>query len=123
VHFALPVSIEMRRRPFRVYGSGGYFTRGAVFGGGAVEWTSPHGISITGSFTQSHSVKTPASIAATSLVLDHADVSLGVALPVAHAATVYGNVGRSLTSIDAGGASLAVTGGISLRFSAPVSTP
>jgi hypothetical protein len=46
VHFALPVSVELRRFPFRVYGSGGYFTRGALFGGGAVEWTASSGFSI-----------------------------------------------------------------------------
>ena len=34
VHFAIPVALELRRQPFRVYGSAGYFTRGAVFSGG-----------------------------------------------------------------------------------------
>jgi hypothetical protein len=34
---------------------------------------------------------------------------------------VYGSVGRSLTSVESGGASLALTGGISFRFTA--STP
>jgi len=28
VHFAIPVSMELRRAPFRAYGSAGYFTRG-----------------------------------------------------------------------------------------------
>ena len=41
VHFAVPVNVEVRRLPFRVYGSAGYFTRGSVFAGGALEWTSP----------------------------------------------------------------------------------
>jgi hypothetical protein len=38
---------------------------------------------------------------------------------VAGAMSMYGSIGRSLTSVEAGGASLAVTGGVSLRFSAP----
>ena len=53
VHWALPVSAEFRASPVRVYGSTGYFSRGAVFGAGAVEWTSPEGTSLTFSLTRS----------------------------------------------------------------------
>ena len=122
VHFALPVSIELRRAPFRVYGSGGYFTRGAVFGGGALEWTSARGVSLTGAVMQSYSVKAP-TVMATDLERRHADVSLGVATPVVRSVSVYGSVGRSLTSVASGGASLAVTGGVSFRFNAASSIP
>jgi len=122
VHFALPVSIEWRRAPFRVYGSGGYFTRGAVFGGAALEWTSTSGMSLTGTVMQSYSVKTP-TVTATDLVRRHADVSLAVAAPVVGSMSVYGSAGRSLTSVESGGASLALTGGVSFRFSAASSIP
>jgi hypothetical protein len=47
VHFALPVSVEVRRQPYRVYGSAGYFTRGSVFTGGAIEWTSSSRLTLT----------------------------------------------------------------------------
>ena len=57
MHFAIPVSMELRRAPFRVYGSAGYFTRGSVFTGGALEWMSPSGMVFTGVFTQSYSLK------------------------------------------------------------------
>ena len=117
VHFALPVSIELRRLPFRVYGSAGYFTRGAVFGGGAVEWTAANGISLTGSLVQSYSVKAPDPSLGT-IGRSHADVSAGAAAPLGRMASVYGSVGRSVTSIDEGGARLAVTAGVALRFSA-----
>jgi hypothetical protein len=120
VHFALPVSLELRRMPFRVYGSAGYFTRGALFGGGAVEWTSGNGISVTGAIMQSYSTKTT-TVNGTVQERSHADVSMGLAAPVAGALSVYGSVGRSLTSVESGGASLALTGGISFRFTA--STP
>jgi hypothetical protein len=123
VHFALPVSVELRRFPFRVYGSGGYFTRGAVFGGGAVEWTASSGLSVTGSLMQSYSTKAPVDAAALAFGRQHADVSVGVATPLGRSATVYGSVGRSLTSVESGGASLAVTGGIALHFSAASSMP
>ena len=32
MHWALPVSLEFRATPVRVYGSTGYFSRGAFFG-------------------------------------------------------------------------------------------
>lgn len=114
VHFALPVSVELRRMPFRVYGSAGYFTRGALFGGGAMEWTSAGGISVTGAFMQSYSTK----ISTIGQERSHADVSMGLSAPVAGAMSMYGSIGRSLTSVESGGASLAVTGGVSFRFSA-----
>ena len=115
VHFALPVSVELRRAPFRVYGSGGYFTRGAVFGGGALEWTSASGVSVTGAVIQSYSMKTPT--APEAIERSHGDVSVGLAAPMTGSISAYGSIGRSLTSVASGGTSLAITGGISFRFS------
>ena len=47
VHFAVPVSVELRRQPFRVYGSAGLFTRGSFFSGAALEWSAPRGMVLT----------------------------------------------------------------------------
>ena len=115
VHFALPVSAELRRQPFRVYGSAGLFTRGSFFSGGALEWTSSSGMVLTGALTQSYSLKEDAVLDALGIGRRRADVSLGMAYPVSNAA-VFASVGRSLTSLDEGGTSLAVSGGISFRF-------
>ena len=52
-----------------------------------------------------------------------ADVMASVARPVNANATVYMSVGRSLSSLEEGGTSLAPSGGLSLRFSAPRATP
>jgi len=35
--WAIPISGEVRRSGYRLYGSGGYFSRGVLFGGGALE--------------------------------------------------------------------------------------
>jgi hypothetical protein len=122
VHFAVPVNVELRRLPFRVYGSAGYFTRGAMFGGAAVEWSASSGFSVSGSVMQSYSLKAPDPAFGT-IGRQHADVSVGAAMPMGRTASVYGSVGRSLTSVEAGGTSLAVTAGLALRFSAVSSTP
>jgi hypothetical protein len=45
------------------------------------------------------------------------DVSLGVAYPLGTAAATFVSFGRSLTSVEQGGTSLALSVGLSLRFS------
>ena len=37
VNWALPASVELQRDGWRLYATGGYFSRGAMFGSGAVE--------------------------------------------------------------------------------------
>ena len=118
IHFAVPVSVELRRRPFRVYGSAGVFTRGSFFSGAALEWTSPHGAVLAGSLTQSYSLRDDAQLDALGTGRQRVDVSLAVAYPVGTMAASFVTIGRSLTSVDEGGTSLAVSGGVSLRFNA-----
>jgi hypothetical protein len=55
-HWAVPLSAELRGPSVRVYGSTGYFSRGAFFAGGALEWTAPTGTSLTVSLSHSASV-------------------------------------------------------------------
>jgi hypothetical protein len=122
VHFALPVSVELRRQPFRVYGSAGYFTRGSVFSGGALEWTGTRLI-VTGSLSQSYSIKEDLALDSMSVSRQHLSVSGSAAVPLTSRAAGFVSVGRSLSSPEQGGTSLALTGGMSIRFSAPSPTP
>jgi hypothetical protein len=122
VHFALPVNVEVRRQPFRIYGSGGYFTRGSVFAGGALEWTATR-VVLTGSLTQSYSIKEDLVLDGMGVGSRNVNVSGAVALPVTQRMAMFVNVGRTLTPIEEGGTKLAVSGGVSLRFSALTATP
>src|SRR4029453_15472674 len=45
--FGVPVSLEVRGDSYRVYGSGGFFTRGALFGSGAIERTVSRRVTLT----------------------------------------------------------------------------
>jgi hypothetical protein len=123
VHFALPVNVEIRRLPFRVYGSGGYFTRGSVFGGGAVEWTSPSRLTFTGSLSQSYSIRSDAALDALGIGARRADVTGSVAVPIGQVAVGYASVGRSLTRLEEGGTSLSLAGGVAFRFNAAGARP
>jgi hypothetical protein len=122
VHFALPVNVELRRQPFRVYGSAGYFTRGSVFAGGALEWTGARMI-LTGSLTQSYSIRSDAMLDGMGVGRQHVDVSGAVAVPVTERMAAFVNVGRSLSPIAEGGTRLALSGGVSIRFRALTGTP
>jgi hypothetical protein len=122
VHFALPVNVELRRQPFRIYGSAGYFTRGSVFAGGALEWTGSRMI-VTGSLTQSYSIKEDLVLDGLGMGRQNVNLSGAVAVPVAERVAAFVNVGRTLTPIDEGGTALALSGGVSIRFSALTATP
>ena len=115
VHFALPISAEFRASPVRVYGSTGYFSRGAVFGAGAVEWTSPQGTSLT--FALTHSL--PTSEDTTGLTGGRSDFTVAVGRTVNDATSVYVAVGRTISSPDESNkTSVAISGGVSFSFSA-----
>ena len=118
VHFAVPVNVELRRLPFRVYASAGYFTRGSVFTGGAIEWTSPSRLTFTGALTQSYSIRSDAALDALGIGARRSDVTGSVAVPLGQIAAGYVSVGRSLTRLDEGGTSLSLAGGLAVRFNA-----
>ena len=116
VHAAIPVSIELRRTPFRYYASAGYFTRGSAFSGGAVEWSSARGLVLTGSVTQAYSVKADVALDQAGVSRQRADVSASLGYPLAQRVSLSMSIGRSLTSIEQGGTSLALSGGATFRF-------
>jgi hypothetical protein len=119
LHFAVPVSFELRRQPYRVYGSAGYFSRGSLFTGAAFEWAMPSGFMLTSALTQSYSINDDPLSDQLGIGKQRMDVTAGLAYPLADIAAAYVSVGRSLTSLDEGGTSLSIAGGISFRFAGP----
>jgi hypothetical protein len=123
LHWALPVSVEVRRDKFRVYGSGGYFSRGALFSGGAIEWAAGERIAVTGALTQSYSTKEDPASDAAGIGRHRIDATGGVGYAIGNAVSVYASVGRSLTSIAEGGTPFVLGGGISIAFASRSATP
>jgi hypothetical protein len=122
VHFAIPVAMELRRAPMRVYGSAGYFTRGSIFSAAAVEWATPAGLVLSGTLTQSYSLKGDPLLDSLLVSRQRMDVTTGVAYPFGSMAAAFVSVGRSMSSVADGGTSLALSGGMSFRFVAARST-
>ena len=115
LQWALPVSAELRAGSVRLYGSTGYFSRGAVFTGGALEWTSRSSTMLTAAITQSLSTS-DVSAAAAATSRNRVDMMAAVAHPLTTTVAGFASIGRTLTSIDEGGTSFALTGGISVAF-------
>jgi hypothetical protein len=115
-HWGLPLSVEFRAHPLRVYGSTGYFSRGAFFVAGAVEWTVPTGTSLTASFAHSASVS-GVTVATTTRVPGATlrDASVSVSHPVSSSASVYVAGSRTFSTTRIDGAS-SIGGGLYFRF-------
>jgi hypothetical protein len=115
-HWALPVTVERRFTGFRAYGSAGYFSRGAVFGAGAVEVPLSSDLTGTVALTHTRSVKDDPVSDALLLSRSRSDASVGATYFVTPSATVYASVGRTISHLDQNGSSLALSAGASFGF-------
>jgi hypothetical protein len=121
-HWAAPLSLEFRARAIRLYGSTGYFSRGALFAAGALEWTAHTGTSVTASMT--HSASARGVTIATTTNVRHAslsDASLVCSHPVTNRMSIYVGGSRTFSDTWIDGAS-SFNGGISIRFVNPPAT-
>jgi hypothetical protein len=103
IGWALPLNVEVRRERVRMYGSGGYFSRGSVFGSFAAEVPAGERVSITGTLGQSFA---NAGSHQTSL-----GVSLG--LSVSSSSSFYVGLGKSFQPAAAGPGGTSLAGGAS----------
>ena len=118
-HWGVPVSAEIQQGRVRLYGAGGYFSRGAVFGSGAVEWTSTRGYTVAGSLTHGYSLAADPLADALGLNRQRLDVSGSVSRTIAKSIAVYGGVGRTLSRADANSTRISLSGGIVTFFNGP----
>ncbi len=117
VHWALPLNLEVQRTGWRVYGSTGYFSRGALFASGAVERALSDRLWVTGTISHSHSIDPDPLSAALGLAQTRTDVSGGAAVSMTDRMAIYGSVGRTISKRDANSSDLMVIGGVSFSFS------
>lgn len=116
VHWAVPVTVERRFESFRVYGAGGYFSRGSVFGSGAVEIPVNDRIVTTAVLSHSRSLKDDPLSDAMQLSKSRFDLNGSVMYVVSPLVTAFGTLGRTLSRTDANASTLAVSGGVSFGF-------
>lgn len=116
LHWAIPVTVERRFEGFRVYGAGGYFSRGAVFGAGAVEVPVSDRIVATAVLSHSRSLKDDPLSDALQLSKSRFDLNGSVMYVVTPVVAAFGTLGRTISPTDANASTLAVSGGVSFGF-------
>jgi hypothetical protein len=116
LHWAIPVTVERRFDAFRVYGAGGYFSRGSVFGAGAVEVPVNDRLVATGVLSHSRSLKDDPLSDSLQLSKTRFDLTGSVMYVITPVVTAFGTLGRTISHIDANASTLAISGGISFGF-------
>jgi hypothetical protein len=116
VQWALPISIEVRRDSLRVYGSGGYFSRGALFGSVAAEVSVTPKAAIIGAISETYSTHADP-IGVIGPARQRVDATGAAYYILAPGVAAYGGVARTISRVDENAATLAVNGGLSFTFS------
>jgi hypothetical protein len=116
LHWALPVTVERRFDGFRAYAAGGYFSRGALFGSGAVEVPVSDKVIATAVLSHSRSLTTDPLSDALELSTSRFDLAGGAAWILTPTTIVFGSLGRTISKADANASSLAFTAGVSVGF-------
>src|SRR5438045_3505215 len=116
VQWALPASVEWQRKGWRAMGTGGYFSRGALFGAGAIEVQISNRTRATGSLSHSYSMRQDDLSTALGLQKSRTDASGGLTVAARPDMTVYRRVGRTISAHDNNSATFLASAGVLLRF-------
>ncbi len=116
VSWAVPVSLEYPGLGWRAYGSTGYFSRGSLFASGALEVAVAGRTWITGTLSQSHSIKNDAAADALGLSSNRTDISGGATWAASDAIALFGAIGRTLGRDDGSATKLFLSGGLSVSW-------
>jgi hypothetical protein len=116
--WAVPLSAEWQGSRWRVFGSTGYFSRGSLFVSGALEVALTNRAFVTGTFTQSHSVKRDDLSRALGYAQTRRDVNGAFSTVLSDTLTVFGAVGRTVSARDPNSATIMVSVGASMAFHA-----
>jgi hypothetical protein len=119
VQWALPVSVERQFPHWRAMGTGGYFSRGALFGAGALEFALSKRAWATGSLSHSYSTRQDDLSNALGFQKSRTDVSGGLTYAVRPEIAVYGSLGRTISARDANSATLTASFGVSFGLKQP----
>lgn len=117
VNWALPANVEFRREGWRAFGSGGYFSRGALFASGAVEAALSDQVSLTASLSQMYSTKADELTAALGLPRGQTDVTGGLTVALNPKVAVFGTIGHTISNREINAGTLNLSSGVSFNFS------
>jgi hypothetical protein len=114
VGWGVPVNVEFRADGYRVYGSAGFFSRGAVFSSGALEAPLTERLTLTTALTLMRSTKSDPALDALGVPKKRVDVTGIASYFLRPSIAVFGGVGRTVSQMNQNATSLMVTGGLAL---------
>lgn len=120
--WALPVNVELRSDRYRIFGSTGYFSRGAIFASTALEVPLNDRVVVTGALSMMRSLSDDPTADALQLPKSRSDVTAVAAYFLTPSIALFAGTGRTISAVEATGTSFMVTGGLSVTF-APRVTP
>jgi hypothetical protein len=112
----LPVNAELRLGSARIYGSTGFFTRGAVFASGALEVPVHERVIVTGALSAMRATNEDEVADALALPRSRTDLNVVAAYFLTPQMAVFGGTGRTLSNASTVGSSLQITAGISFSM-------
>jgi hypothetical protein len=119
VNLVLPVSAQTYAGALGMYGSTGYFSRGSVFGTGAVEWQARNSLTLTTTFAHSYSVVSDPTSDALGISRHRTDATAGLYVNATPAVVFFANVGRTVLPVTETSGRLSMTGGVTINVSGP----
>jgi hypothetical protein len=117
VNWALPVSIQVSGDQARAYVTTGYFSRGAVFAGGAVELTLSTRLTVGGEINYSYATRVVTGVDVTGLNRSRTDAEGSVFVQASPAVSLYASFGRTISAVDVNGATFIASAGVNFSFS------
>lgn len=120
VHWGLPVNLEYQGTGWRLYGSAGYFSRGATFGSTTLDVSLGTRAGVLGIVSVTHSTTDPVTFdTGENTSRSRADASAGAYARLGSAVSIYGLIGRTVSHHDVYSSDLSVSAGLSFRVSPP----
>jgi hypothetical protein len=116
VSWGAPLDIEARLPGFRVFGSTGYFSRGAVFAAGALEIPVGDRLVATGGLTMMRSTNESPAADAIGLSKSRSDITGSAAYFLAPSIALFASTGRTIGNADGTGTNFMLNGGVSFSF-------
>ena len=117
VNFVLPISLQTSAGNTQIYGSTGYFTRGSVFGSGAIEWPVTSNVTLAATMAHSYSVVADPVSDALGIARHRTDASGSMYYTAKAGVVFFTSIGRTFAPVDQTSGRLAVSGGVTMNMS------
>jgi hypothetical protein len=117
VNWGLPITVQAGsdKTRTRAYASAGYFSRHAVFAGGAVERDVSSSVTLIGMLNHSEATRTPPSSDLLGFTRARTDATAMIYVSVAPGVSLFGGAGRTISKLDQNGAKLIASAGVRLE--------